>query len=197
MPTATNVTTGKPAVAGAIFVEASSSAMLPTSADSALSNFTNLGYCSEEGLTNNNSFDSNDIHEWGGAVVLNVEQNFADKFSFTLIEALNVDVLKEIFGSANVSGALATGITVGAKPAQHVDKKWVIDMIMRNNVLKRICIPAASISEVAEISYTNGDAVGYKVTLTCKPDSSGVTHYEYIKAPSAEQDQPPEENPVT
>lgn len=184
MPTATNVSTGKPAVTGSIYVESASTSTLPTSAEAQITGFTELGYVSEDGLTNANTFDSTDIKEWGGSTVLTVESNYSDKFSFKLIETLNVNVLKEIFGAANVTGTLSTGITVSAKPGQHNAKKWVFDMIMRGGVLKRICIPAAAISEVAEIAYTNGDAVGYEVTLTCTPDASGNTHYEYIKTPT-------------
>lgn len=182
MPNSTNVSAGKPAVAGAIYVETASTSTLPNAADTQITGFTELGFVSEDGLTNANTFDSNDIKEWGGATVLSIENNFADKFTFTLIESLNVDVLKEVFGSGNVTGTLSTGMTVSVKPGQHSSKKWIIDMVMRNGALKRICIPAGAISELAEISYTNDEAVGYQITLTCTPDASGNTHYEYIKA---------------
>lgn len=185
MSTATNVTTGKPAVAGAIYVQSADTSALPTSAVAALTGFTELGYVSEEGLVNANTFDSTDIKEWGGTTVLTTEQNYEDKFTFTLIETMNLAVLKEVFGADNVTGsALSTGITVKVKPGQHADKKWVVDMIMRGGVLKRICIPSASVSELAEIEYVNDDAVGYRVTLTCHPDSTGATHYEYMQEPT-------------
>lgn len=180
--TATNVTTGKPAVAGAIYVESSGTASLPTSADGAITGFTSLGFVSEDGMVNANTFDSTPVKDWGGSTVLTIEDNYTDTFQFTLLEALNVDVLKEIFGASNVTGTLSTGITVNAKPSQHSSKKWIVDMVMRNNVLKRICLPAAAISAVGEVTYANSDAVGYNVTLTAMPDASGNTHYEYIKS---------------
>ena len=182
--TTTNVTTGKPAVAGAIYVESASTSQLPTTAEATLTGFTSLGFVSEDGLTNANTFESTAIKEWGGADVLTIENNYTDTFTFTLLEALNPDVLKEVFGSANVSGSLATGITVNVKPSQHSSKKWVVDMVMRNGVLKRICIPAGAVSAVAEIAYKNDQAVGYNITLTCMADTTGNTHYEYIKTPS-------------
>lgn len=181
MNTATNVSTGKPAVAGAIYVEASSTAALPTSADGTITGFTSLGFVSEDGLVNANTFESTPIKDWSGSTVLTIDGNFVDDFRFTLIEALNVDVLKEIYGADNVTGTLSTGITVNAKAAQHASKKWIVDMIMRDGALKRICLPNAAISRVGEISYANNSAVGYAVTLTAMPDTSGNTHYEYIK----------------
>lgn len=181
MATATNVTTGKPGVNGAVYVASSSTASLPTSTTATLTGFNSLGYISEDGIENDNSFASTDVKEWGGASVLTIENDYNDTFKFTLLEALNVDVLKEVFGSANVSGDLSTGITVSVKPTPHETKKWVFDMVMRNGVLKRICIPAASISAVEAVSYKNDGAVGYAITLSCMADASGHTHYEYIK----------------
>lgn len=184
--TASNVSTGKPAVAGAIYVESASTSQLPTSATATLTGFTSLGFISEDGLTNANTSDSTPVKEWGGATVLTIENNYNDTFQFTLLESLNPDVLKEVFGAGNVTGsALSTGYTVKVKPEQHNAKKWVVDMVMNGGVLKRICLPAAAISAVAEIAYRSDEAVGYNVTLTCTPDGSGNTHYEYIQTPAS------------
>ena len=182
--TASNVTAGKPKIGGAIY-RAPSGTTLPNDATTALASaFVCLGYVSEDGLTNDNSPESEDIKAWGGDTVLTVQASKDDKFGFTLIEALNADVLKTIYGDANVSGTLATGITVQANSKDLTEYVWAIDMIMRGGALKRIVIPAGKVSEVGTITYSDGDAVGYEVTLGTAPDSSGNTHYEYIKAAS-------------
>ena len=31
------------------------------------------------------------------------------------------------------------------------------------------------------MTYADGEAIGYEITVTAFPNSSGVTHYEYIK----------------
>ena len=180
--TVTNVTAAKPAVGGAVSV-AATTATLPTSTGTTLgSGWTGLGYISEDGLTNNNTPESETIKAWGGDIVLTPVSGKEDTFTFTLIEAINVDVLKVIYGSSNVSGTLGSGITVNAKADEMDAHAWCIDMVLRNNVAKRIVIPNGVISEVGEIAYTDGDAVGYEVTVTAFPNSSGVTHYEYMKS---------------
>lgn len=179
--TATNVSTGKPRVAGSIYY-APLNTTLPTDASTDLATaFVSLGYVSEDGLENDNSFSSEHIKEWGGANVLSIDGDFNDSYKFTLIESINVDVLKAVFGASNVTGTLATGIKVSKGAHQHDSGVWVIDMILRDNALKRIVVPIGSISAMDAIEYKGDGAIGYSITVTAAADSSGNTSYEYIK----------------
>ena len=179
-----NVTAGKPRVGGAVFTAPIGTA-LPTNAYSDLvSGYASLGYCSEDGLKNNGAITTEKIKAWGGDIVMNPQTEKADEFKITLIESLNVNVLKAVHGDSNVSGSLAAGIAVTANSAEPVDRIWVFDMILKNGILKRVVIPAGKIISIDEVTYDDKSAVAYSVTISAFPDASGNTHYEYIKDPS-------------
>lgn len=184
MSNAKNVSTAKPKVGGAVW-SAPLGTTLPTDAITELdAAFKSLGYISEDGLTNENTPESENIKAWGGDTVANVQTSKEDSFTYTLIEATNIDVLKEIYGQDNVTGTLDTGITIKANSKELEEHCLVIDMILKGGVLKRIVIPSGKVSEVGEINYADADAIGYETTIQAIPDTKGNTHYEYIQKPT-------------
>ena len=179
------VTAGKPKKGGSAF-RAPLGTVLPTSAIEALNEaFQSLGYISEEGLTNANSPTSEKLKAWGGDTVMNYQTEKPDTFKFNMIEALNVNVLKSVYGDDNVTGDLTTGIHVRANSDEQKEYCWVFDMILKGSVAKRIVVPCASVTAVGEIVYADNKAVGYDTTISAVPDEGGDTHHEYMVAAAA------------
>lgn len=181
-----NISVGKPKVGGAIF-RAPKGTTLPTDAKTELDEaFNNVGYISEDGVTNSNSPATESTKAWGGDVVENHQTEKPDTYKFTMLEGLRVAVLKAVYGDKNVSGNLTSGIAVKANSTAQELCAWIIDMILQGNVLKRIVIPAAKVTEVGDIVYQDGAPIGYEVTLSAEPGSDGDTHKEYIVKSVAE-----------
>lgn len=181
---ASNVSAGKPKTTGAIWVAPKGTNLPDDTADALDASFACLGYCSDAGLVNSTNLESTDIKAWGGDTVLSIQTSKDDTFQFTLIEILNEDVLKFVYGSDNVTGDLSTGLAISANNADLPEVAIVIDMILRDNTAKRVVIPDAKISEVGDITYSDSAAVGYETTVKCIPDTDGNTHYEYLKSAS-------------
>lgn len=178
---AKKVTVGKPKVGGSVY-RAPIGTTLPTDATTALdAAFECLGYVSEDGLTNTTELETENIKEWGGATVLNVQTSKDDTWSMTLIEAMNIEVLKMVYGGTNVTGTLTDGITIKANNTPQAPASYVFEMIFNDNAVKRVVLPSAYVTEVGDITYVANEAVGYETTLTATADAQGNTHYEYIK----------------
>lgn len=184
-----NVSAGKPNVGGAIYrAPLSANLTLPTDvSDTLASDFKCLGYISDDGVTNTNSITSEKVKAWGGDTVLTTQTEKEDIFGFKMIEVLNEDVLKAVYGDSNVvvteaSGSNPKKVAVSVNSKEQPECAWVIDMILRGDKVKRIVIPDGKITEVGDINYKDNEAVGYDVKVTALRDSSGNTHYEYMTA---------------
>lgn len=180
--TATNVSTGKPNISGAVYV-APMTATLPTDATTALdAAFVCLGYVSEDGLENNNELDVSEVKAWGGNIVYRSLNGLDDTFSLALIESENVDVLKNVYGDTNVTTDADDNVTVNVVAEDPQEKIWVFELAMRGGRAKRIVIPDGAVTARETISYNDSDAIAYGITVSAYPDSTGKTHVEYLEA---------------
>lgn len=185
MNDARNVSVGKPKIGGAIF-RAPLGTELPKDAITELPDaFKGLGYVSTDGLVNSNTSESGEVAAWGGDTVANPQGAKKDTFKFTLIESLNAEVLRTVHGDENVSGDLDAGIEIKVNGTEKEACSWVVDMILKGGVLKRIVVPNATVISVGDVTYKDDTPIGYEVTISASANSEGDTHYEYIKRNAA------------
>lgn len=177
---ALQVTAGQPKVGGAVFW-APLGSTLPATASATLDTaFVCLGYVSEDGVTFSRSRETEDVTAWGGDKVLTLQTEKTDTAQMTLIEALNENVLKLVHGADNVTGALATGLTVKENSQELDYGVWVIDAVLNGDILMRTIMPNAKVTNIDDIQFASNAAVGYNVTAAAYPYAAwdGDTHRE-------------------
>ena len=184
--TATNVTTGKPNIAGAVYTAAKGTT-LPTDATTALdtTKFVCLGYVSEDGLSNNNELSVEAIKAWGGNIVYRSLTEMNDEFKLSLIETENVDVLKTVYGESHVTVDASGNASIDVVGEDPVERVWVFELALRGGRTKRIVIPDGAITSRDEITYNDSDAVAFGITISAYPDSNASTHKEYLEGETA------------
>jgi hypothetical protein len=169
MTTASNVMVG---VTGGAYV-APEGTTLPTNTTASLNAaFEEVGYISEDGLTQSISEDITDLKAWqNGDVVRKIQTSHDLTYAFTMIETSEV-TLETYYGNYAAGAVEITG-------EQLPHKSWVIEVADGDDDL-RIVIPDGQITERGDLVFQNGDAVGYQVTITCFPDDDGVKAYQYV-----------------
>lgn len=181
MPTAANVSTGKPKVSGSIY-NAPIGTAIPTSATEALNEaFVCVGHITEDGVENTQDMETSDIKAWGGAVVYRPLTEFKDSFKFAMLETKNADALKAYYGDSNVSVDGSGNIAVNVGAHEMPERIWVIDTVLRGGKARRLVIPDGQVSKREAITYKDEDPIAYGITVAAMPDASGETHYEYTE----------------
>lgn len=182
--TAANVVSGKPLATGGI-LRAPLGSTAPTGAaiapDAA---FLALGYVGEDGVTETQDRSTDKIKAWGGDTVKIVQTEHSVQYKFTLIETLNVQVLKAVHGESNVTTTAATATTgtvqkVLLTSSQLEHASYVIE-VKDGDARIRIYISDGQITEVGDVTYSDADVIGYEVTVECFPDVNGVKATKFL-----------------
>lgn len=174
-----NITTAKAKVGGSVFV-GETTATLPTDAKSELTGFTSLGHISDSGMTNSFKKTSTDFKDWSGAIVYSSQTEVADTFKMKFIDALDINVLKTVYGDDNVTGTLESGIQINATSDEPLTKALVIDEIVEGGKIMRTVVPRAKLTELEDINHTATELLGYGCTFTAYPDDNGKSHTTYV-----------------
>lgn len=171
-----NVVAGRPLSTGGVLRGPLGTA-LPTDVTTAPGvAFKALGYVSEDGLTETVERSTDKIRAWGGDTVKVVQTEYGVTYSFTLIEATREDVLKAVYGEGNVTttpatpsaGALST-VVLNSETLEHA--AWIFE-IKDGDARIRIVVPDGQVTEIGEVTYADGEAVGYEVTVEAFRDEA-------------------------
>ncbi|MBQ1444115.1 MAG: phage tail protein [Renibacterium sp.] len=178
VPSTSNVSVGQPKAGGGIFAAPAGTAIPADAAAPLPAEFVGLGYVSDAGLVNTVATESNAVVAWGGDQVLNARTSRTETFKFSFIET-NENTMKQVYGAQNVSTG-DKGLTVLHNSKSATASVYVFEILLGDKRAKRIVLGNAQVTELGDVSYLDGAAVGYEVTLTAFPDKNGNTAIEYI-----------------
>ena len=163
-----NITIGLPKPGGAVYVAPLGTA-LPTDADTSLSSdYANLGYITEDGLTVSTGESVDKIRAWGRDVVMNASTEYDKTFTLALMETIRKATLEFVRGKENVAvnadGSIASGDTGEPLPRCVV----VVDTLQNNGSatprIHRIVFGDCQISDRSgDQNYNNSDPLTYPV----------------------------------
>jgi hypothetical protein len=156
---------------------------LPATATAALNAaFVDLGWVSEDGVTNSIQRDVTRHKAWGGDTVKTTQDNYTESVKFTLLES-STDVLKVVYGDDNVTaGGDYQSIRVEHSSLMNERKSFVIDFIDGDRV-GRILVREGLVVELGDVMYVHKDLTKYELTVDVyKPDTGAnavVTFFDY------------------
>lgn len=138
-------------------------AAAPTSTTSATTGYTDLGYVSDDGLTEARERSTDQIKAWqNGATVRTLITDAKLTYKFTLLET-SLATIEYSYG-VTVTQTVTHGRYVIDPSATGGRKSNILDVIDGTNK-KRIYLPDAEVTEVGEVVYANGEPIGYEVTV--------------------------------
>ncbi len=179
--TATYVSTAQPATTGALYVAALNTT-LPTDATTKLgTDFTCLGYITEDGITISTDIESGTIKAWGGDTVVAYQKSKSETMKVGLMETRNSAVLGLVYGSDNVTES-SGAITIKSDTGELDDMVYVAEMINSDGSLRRIVVPRGKITGLGDQTFVSDSAVVYDLTVSVMKNGTNPLHYEYIGA---------------
>ena len=182
MGTVGNVYAAEPTATGAALV-APQGTPLPTAIDSTLDPaFIDLGFVGEDGITETSERSTDEKKDMGGKVVKVLQTEYNHSFKFILLESLNANVLKAVYGADNVTVTPANSTHGTQVKVRKTSKKlphnsWVFDTIDSElGARYRNVVEDGQIVSVGDVVLASSDTIEYEVELKVFESPSG----EYV-----------------
>jgi hypothetical protein len=156
----------------------------PTDATTALdpADWTDLGHLGEDGITETTDRSIEKKKNFGGATVKVLQTDYTHTYKFVLLESLNADVLKAVYGEDNVTvTGSEVAITKNKKKLPH--KSWVFDTtdteLGDDGAFYRDYIPDGQITSIGDVVRVHTDTIEYEVELEVFEDATGNHVYTW------------------
>lgn len=179
-----NVMTGTPRVGGYLF-RAPLGTPLPTDASTPLdAAYIDQGYVSEDGVERAVTKAYEAIRDMGGTEVLKTRTEIGVAVTLALLETLNAETAKSVYGEDAVSvtpadGSHGTQVAI-AYAGEEVDNSvWVLDLALAGKLKRHVWPNTQLATEDETVTLNSSTADMLPVSLTLYPDESGKYYYTY------------------
>lgn len=130
--------------------------------------FVDVGYISEDGITEARERSTENIIAWQNADVVRTVTTEANiSVSFTMIET-NPNSLELFYGAP-----VAADGSIEIVPSSSGGRRSIVIDYVDGDKHVRMYMPEAEVTEVGEQTLASGEAVGYEVTITGYPSTDG------------------------
>lgn len=172
-----NAFVGAPPIDGGVFYRAPIGQEVPTgAADPVPAEAEDHGAVGENGIAVSQERSSTDINMFGGDVFIDVQDNYSETLTLTLLEDDNDAVLKTSFGDANVEKTEATAVDGTKRVIYHTSDPLPISTFYvrtaSGDKRKLYFIDRGRVSSVSEVVDVHNNVTSRQVTVkTFKPSN--------------------------
>lgn len=145
----------------------------PTDSTTALdAAYTGHGYISDDGVTENWDDSVDNITAWQNATtVRSARTETTASLELTLIQSNN-SVLEIFYPGSEVTGT-DPDFVLEVVPTVADPRQWVLDVV-DGPITYRYSILNGEITERGEVMHSNGEPIGYPITIQFYPDENGL-----------------------
>ena len=142
--------------------------------------YDNMGFISSDGVEESIEADKVEVTDINGDVIFVAKSKETETIKLTLT-GLTAESLKEWHGHANVDDSAAGYTKVTHTAAEHSERSYVFDFVLKDARRWRKHVPNGKVTEVGPIVHGSGSVVAREITITCSPDATGARVYDYIQ----------------
>lgn len=151
-----------------------------------------IGAISEDGLTNGVEEDNESFTPWGlSSPFRTVVTSSVRTFSFTAWETNRpiVRALQNRLDVADLTPDMNGIVTYAESGTAEPDRRSFLFDVYDGEVWERFFVPEGEITERGEVTYQQGEMVGFEWTISTYPDADGNLVYHSYYAPEVEDHQ--------
>lgn len=141
-----------------------------------------LGHVGDDGVTETADRTIDRKRNWGGVVVKVLQTEYNHSYKLILLESLNADVLKAVYGADNVDVDNDGADIVIRKNNKKMKRvTWCIDSVDTElDAYYRDWIPEGQIVTVGDVTKVHSDTISYEIEIEAFPDKANNNAISWI-----------------